>query len=76
MTVKELINWLEDFDDDAEVVIGMKQRYGSNFAMEIENVSEEKVDNWDTNEEDIPYVVITEGKQIGCVGYEDEEEDW
>lgn len=76
MTVKELINWLEDFDYDAEVVIGMKQRYGSNFAMEIGNVSEKKVDSWDTNEEDVPCVVITEGRQIGSVGYENEEEDW
>lgn len=76
MTVKEFINWLEDFDDDAEVVIGMKQRYGINFAMEIVNVSEEEVDSWDMEEEDISCVVITEGKQIGCVEYEDEEEDW
>ncbi len=37
MTVRELIDQLEAFDDDMDVVIGMQQTYGSNFAMEIEN---------------------------------------
>ena len=35
MTVRELIDELERFDDDMEVKIGMIQNYGSNFAMDI-----------------------------------------
>lgn len=67
MTVRELINWLEDFDDDAIVVIGMHQRYGSDFAMDIDDVSTETVDEWDGEETEM--VVITEGSQMGSVHY-------
>lgn len=70
MTVKELINWLEDFDEDAEVIIGMQQTYGTDFAMEIENVSEENVNLFYGDSED-KFVVITEGSQIGSVDYEE-----
>lgn len=70
MTVRELINWLEDFDEDAEVVIGMQQTYGTDFAMEIENVSEENVNLFYGDSED-KFVVITEGSQIGSVDYEE-----
>ena len=70
MTVREFINWLEDFDEDAEVVIGMQQTYGTNFAMEIENVSEENVNLFYEDSED-KFVVITEGSQIGSVDYEE-----
>ena len=70
MTVRELINWLEDFDEDAEVVIGMQQTYGTNFAMEIENVSDENVNLFYGDSED-KFVVITEGSQIGSVDYEE-----
>lgn len=68
MTVKELINWLNDFDEDAEVVIGMRQRYGSDFAMDIVNISEELVNFW---KEKTTCVVITEGSQVGSVCYDD-----
>jgi len=70
MTVRELISWLEDFDEDAEVVIGMQQTYGTDFAMEIENVSEENVNLFYGDSED-KFVVITEGSQIGSVDYEE-----
>lgn len=70
MTVKELINWLSEFDKDTEVVIGMQQRYGSDFAMSVEDVSEEKVIEWDSDDSNSKYVVITEGRQIGSVDYE------
>lgn len=70
MTVKELINWLEEFDEDAEVIIGMQQTYGTDFAMEIENVSEENVNLFYGDSED-KFVVITEGSQIGSVDYEE-----
>ncbi len=74
MTVRELINWLEEFNDDAEVVIGMQQRYGSDFAVEIDDVSGEKVNLWDGDEDNngTSYVVLTEGRQIGSVSYRKE----
>lgn len=70
MTVRELIDWLEDFDEDAKVIIGMQQTYGTNFAMEIENVSDENVNLFYGDSED-KFVVITEGSQIGSVDYEE-----
>ena len=75
MTVRELINWLSDFDDDTEVVIGMRQRYGTDFALEIEYISMESVDVWDEDEES-KKVVITEGVQIGGVCYDGEEDEY
>lgn len=71
MTVRELINWLEDFNEDAEVVIGMHQRYGTDFAMAIGEVSTEKINMFygDDEDDDSRYVVITEGNQIGSVSY-------
>lgn len=75
MTVGELINWLNDFDEDAEVVIGMRQRYGTDFALEIEDISMENVDVWGEDEESTK-VVITEGIQIGGVCYDGEEDEY
>lgn len=73
MTVKELIDMLSEFDPDSEVVIGMVQNYGSDFAMEIRGVSYENVYIW--QDEDAPCVVITEGSQVGIVNYGDEEDE-
>ena len=67
MTVRELIDELENFDEDMEVRIGMIQNYGSNFAMNISEVDEYKVKAW--YGEDFNAVVITEGSQIGIVDY-------
>ena len=68
MTVRELRDQLEAFDDDMEVVIGMQQTHGTNFVMEIENnLDEYNVTVFDG--EDCRAVVITEGSQIGSVDY-------
>lgn len=67
MTVRDLIDELENFDEDMEVRIGMIQNYGSNFAMNIIEVDEHKVKAW--YGEDFNAVVITEGSQIGVVDY-------
>ena len=69
MTVRDLINELENFDEDMEVVIGMRQTYGSDFAMNIDGVDEHSVNAW--YNDDFNAVVITEGGQIGTVDYED-----
>lgn len=80
MTVRELIDRLECFDDDTKVVIGMKQKYGSDFAMNIS--IEYDVDEYGIRAyygDDYKAVVITEGSQIGVVDYEgyyDDNEDF
>jgi hypothetical protein len=70
MTVRQLIEMLENFDDDMEVKIGMRQSYGSDFAMAIEDINEQTVNKFRGGEHTM--VVITEGQQIGTVSYEDE----
>lgn len=77
MTVRDLIDILETYDDDMEVRIGMRQDYGSDFAMDVEyDVAEHKIRAFYGN--DYKAVVITEGSQCGVVDYDDEEneEDW
>ena len=74
MTVRELIEILEEYDEDMEVRIGMIQRYGSNFAMNIcEDVEEHTIRSF--YGKDFKAVVLTEGNQIGTVDYDDEEEE-
>ena len=67
MTVGELKQILEDYNEDLQVCIGMIQNYGSNFAMEIDTVDYQNVDDWEYGEED--KLVLTEGSQIGTVLY-------
>ena len=77
MTVRELINTLEDFNPNMEVKIGMIQNYGSNFAMNITDVEVHRVNKWYA--EDCNAVVITQGSQIGTVDYDyecDDDDDW
>lgn len=71
MTVRELIDILEGFDGDMEVRIGMRQSYGSNFAMDVDSVDEYNINAWD--EDDFRAVVITEGGQMGTVDYSEDE---
>lgn len=71
MTVRELIEELENFDGDMEVRIGMKQRYGSDFAYDIEfDIEEHRIHTFFGNDHNA--VVITEGTQCGTVDYDDE----
>ncbi len=73
MTVRELIDALENFDENMEVRIGMVQNYGTNFAMNIcDNVEEHKISSFYGS--DYNAVVITEGNQVGAVDYDDDEE--
>ena len=77
MTVRELIETLKMFDDDMKVVIGMQQRYGSDFAIAIRyDVKERTVRPFYGNNYNA--IVITEGNQCGYVRYdsEDEDDDW
>ena len=74
MTVRELINMLENFDDIMEVRIGMQQTYGTDFAMSIRDVEEYVINAF--YGEDYKAVVITEGRQCGAVDYDGEHDDW
>ena len=76
MKVRDLIDALEQFDEDMEVRIGMIQRYGSNFAMDIvDEIAAHNINSF--YGDDIQAVVLTEGNQVGTVDYDDdEEEDW
>lgn len=74
MTVRDLIEELEQFDEDMEVRIGMIQNYGSNFAMNIiDNIAEHNIRVF--YGKDFKAVVLTEGNQIGTVDYDDEDEE-
>ena len=74
MTVRDLIEMLEEFDEDMEVRIGMIQNYGSNFAMNIiDDIAEHRIRSF--YGEDFKAVILTEGEQIGAVDYDDEEEE-
>ena len=78
MTVKDLIEILKTYDGDMKVKIGMRQNYGSDFAMDVDcDVAEHKIIAFYGN--DYKAVVITEGSQCGAVVYnddEDDDEDW
>lgn len=70
MTIRELINELENFDEDMEVLIGMQQRYGTDFAMSIQdNIEEYTIRAF--YGDDYKAVVITEGSQCGAVDYDE-----
>lgn len=74
MKVKDLIEILETYDKNAEVIIGMKQNYGTDFATKVtHDIEERKIRSfWGS---DYKAVVITQGEQLGAVVYNDDEED-
>lgn len=74
MKVKDLIEILESYDPNAKVKIGMRQTYGTDFAMDIDyDIEERKIRAF--YGDDYKAVVITEGSQCGAVVYNDEEDD-
>lgn len=75
MTVRELINALNQFDENMEVRIGMKQKWGSDFAMEISEEIEELTVNSCWGNDKYKAVILTEGDQIGTVNYDGDDED-
>ena len=73
MTVGELINWLKDFDRDANVIIAEYQRRGCNFAYDVGEVEGGQYNDWDDEDGEEPRecVQIILGSQIGTM-YEEE----
>ena len=76
MTVRELINWLKDYSDDAEVVIGCCQSFGSNFIYDVEDIFKSEVsifynefdDDDEDNESHPQKVILLESSQLGTFG--------
>ena len=75
MTIGELINALEGYDEDMEVCIGMYQRYGSNFTYDICDELEVNGINKFYGEDIDEAVMLIMGTQMGSIKYEEEEED-
>ena len=67
MTVAELIEELENYDEDMEVVLGMQQNYGTDWAYSISEVGEYEVSNFYDSKE--TNVVLSLGEQFGSVKY-------
>lgn len=78
MTVREMIELLGEFDDDAEIVIGEQQRYGNDFAYDINDVTEQIYEGFWYGEGKV--VSINLGRQMGYIDYsadvDDYEEDY
>ena len=72
MTVGELKDILNQYDEDLPVCVGEIQTYGSNFATELDDIDVLKVDDWEYGEEH--KVVLTQGSQIGIVKYKKDNE--
>ena len=66
MRVKSLIDELSNFDEDAEVCIGMYQDYGSDFAIKISDVQELDITDFFYGEEK-SYITIIQGEQFGQI---------
>jgi len=75
MTVKGLISWLQNYDEDTEVMIGMYQRYGSDFAYIIDEIEDTKGFHsfYGDDKEDV--IFLLEGDQCGVIADKDEWED-
>lgn len=75
MTVGELIRWLQEFDEDAEVVIAEYQYRGSNFAYGVGDVSNTRYNDWydEDGEEPKECVQIILGSQIGTMAGDDDD---
>lgn len=72
MTVGELKELLKNFDEDMPVRIGMIQRYGTDFANEIDDVEEHRIRAFYGS--DYKAVVLKEGSQVGAVDWNDDED--
>lgn len=74
MTVGELINALEDYEEDMEVCIGMYQNYGSNFTYDICDELEVNGINSFYGDDEDEVVMLIMGGQTGTIKYDDDDE--
>ena len=74
MTVREVISWLKDFDEDMEVVIGQRQRYGTDFAYGIHNIAEQIYEGFWSGSSKV--VSINMDEQMGTIIYDADPDDY
>ena len=78
MKVSELMEMLSAYDDNIEVMIGNYQRYGSDFAYEINGIEDKMVfaSYWsgevDTNRK---VIFLLEGSQEGTMAAPEDDDD-
>lgn len=70
MTVSELIEELQQYDGDTEVVVACFQARGTDFAYATGRICLTKVRMFDADGE-VPAVAIVEGYQAGSIREED-----
>lgn len=68
MTVAELKNMLSYYDDETEVMIGMYQRYGSDFAYDIDEIEDTKSFHGFYGEYNDDVIFLLDGGQVGVIG--------
>ena len=76
MTVKNLIEMLQQYDEGTEIMIGKYQRYGSDFAYEIKRIEDRKVFSGYFDGENSNVIFLLEGSQEGTMADADETDDW
>lgn len=74
MTIGELINVLEGYDEDMEVCIGMYQRYGSNFTYDVCDVEVNGINQFYGEDIDEAVMLIM-GTQTGSIKYEEDDDN-
>lgn len=78
MRIDKVINQLESlrntYGNNIDVKLGMRQKYGTDFAMELAEIDVHKIKAFYGN--DFKAIVITEGGQIGAVDYFDDDDEW
>lgn len=72
MTVKELIELLQQFDGDTAVCVTDGSRYGNSYAYDISNIKGASLQRyWRDDDEEESIVQIRLDEQIGVIGDED-----
>lgn len=75
MTVAELRNMLSDYDGETEVMIGMYQRYGSDFAYALDEIEDTKSFSAFFGGDNDDVIFLLEGEQIGVIADKEDEYD-
>ncbi len=75
MTVRDLIDELENYDEDMEVCIGMYQRYGSDLTYDICDELEVNGINKFYEEDIDEAVMLIMGTQMGIIKYKEEDDE-
>jgi hypothetical protein len=73
MTVGELKQRIEEYNDDTEVMIGVYQNYGSDFAYSVDEIEDEKMLRAFYGDDEKDVIFLLEGYQCGTMADAD---DW